>query len=381
MIDTQEALTSAIRRAMEGACVALDTEFLWDRTYYPQLALVQIGYPDGDTVLIDPFLCSDLIPLGRLLESVNTAKILHSSGHDLAILCRETQAQPRNIFDTQIAAGFVGLPSNLSLARLLKNLLHVNLRKAERNSDWSQRPLTDAQMEYARWDVLYLIAAMNELRRRAEAYKRSEWVEEEMARHEHPLRHGSDDPWSYYLRIKAGRKLSPRQRTVLQHLANWRECTARDQNIVRSAVLSDKELVLLARRLPRTERKIASIRQLNPEAIRRRSRAIFKALEDGMAADLCPPAPSGATVDRAAIARSQLLEAYVAGRGLSSGIDPVLIAGRADIRTFIARPEDETLALRRGWRWKFVGAELAEILSGLRCVTINPELGLPCAPT
>ncbi len=377
MIETREALSSAAERALEAPYVALDTEFFWERTYYPKLALMQIGYPDGDTALVDPLRLPDLSPLGKVLESSETTKVLHSAGHDLSILWRETGGRPRNVYDTQIAAGFVGLPSTLSLARLLKELLGIHITKAETRSNWLRRPLTNAQMMYARSDVQYLLPAMQQLQRRAHDVERTEWVRDELAQLEHPSRYEDGDPWDYYLRIKAGRKLSRRQLTVLQHLVMWRETTARRRNVVRSSILSDKELVLLARRLPRTERAIGSMRSLNANTRGRSASVILEVLIRGMAAKLCPDRPSGAPPDRAHSARTHLLEAYLTGCSLARGVDPVLVANRADISSFVARPMDPALKLHRGWRWDFVGAELAQILRGTRCVAIDPDTGMP----
>ena len=377
MIETQEAFTVAIERALGCPYVALDTEFLWERTYYPKLALVQIGYPNDDVVLIDPFLVPDLSPLRSLLESADTVKILHSADHDLSILCRTTGAQPKTIFDTQVAAGFVGMRSSLSLVKLLENLLQVRLTKAERRSDWIQRPLTDAQIGYARRDVLYLIPAMLELQHRADDAGKAEWVREEMARLDHPSRYEPGDPSTYYLRISTGRNFSLRKLTVLQHLAMWRESTAQQRDVPRSRILSDKELIQVVQRMPRNERAISSMRRLNSESRRKHGRAILEAVRTGSAADLCPEPPPTASPDRAESARVLLLEAYVAGTGLAHGIDPQLITNRSEITRFVMQPMDSSLRLRQGWRWTFVGNELTEILAGVWSVTINPKTGLP----
>ena len=148
MITTTTALETAVQAAQAAGAVGIDTEFVWDRTYYPTLGVVQIGYPDGHCELIDATQIEDWSPFASLMADPATIKILHDAQQDLTILKRACGAVPKNIFDTQRAAGFVGLSSTISLSELLKKLLRVRLDKSETRSNWLARPLTAEQAKY-----------------------------------------------------------------------------------------------------------------------------------------------------------------------------------------------------------------------------------------
>jgi len=143
MITTKEQLAKLVSRARKTDAIALDTEFVWERTYYPQLGLIQVALSDEDCHLIDPCALTDLSPLGDLLSDRSVVKILHDAPQDLFILSRATGAAPQNIFDTRLAAGFANLPATLSLGSLIKNILDIDLPKTETRTNWLQRPLTD----------------------------------------------------------------------------------------------------------------------------------------------------------------------------------------------------------------------------------------------
>ncbi|MFB3132499.1 MAG: ribonuclease D, partial [Rhodothermales bacterium] len=186
MIATPQALEALIARALEAECVALDTEFVWERTYYPQLGLVQVGFAEDDSALIDTVACRDLAPLGRLLAAPEVVKILHDAPQDLTILRRITGSSPKNIFDTRRAAGFVGLSATLSLGDLLREILGVALPKTETRTNWLRRPLSAEQHAYAHSDVRYLPAARAELLARLRQRHRETWFYEEMNAYDDP---------------------------------------------------------------------------------------------------------------------------------------------------------------------------------------------------
>lgn len=379
MIETAEALESVIERARGAGCVAIDTEFWWERTYYPVLSLVQLGFPDGDVCLIDAARTRNLDPLGTLLEDAATVKVLHDASHDLRILHRETGAVPQSVFDTQRAAGFIGIESTLSLQNLLKRLLEIHVPKTQTRSDWLRRPLSNAQLEYARDDVRYLVKARRKIRARARDKGREHWLAEEMAACSAISNIVEPDPHDYYLRVSGMARLGDRQREVLRHVAAWREETARSHNIPRSHVLADKMLLAIAKRAPRTMKALLRIRQLPERARRAHGAGIVEAVSKAFATreEEIPAAPAALPADRAHLARTALLEAYVAGKGLASGVDPALVAARADISAFAARRGEQDLLLSRGWRWDFAGRDLEALLKGSLGIRVDPATGLP----
>ena len=181
MIDTPQALAELVDRALTKECVALDTEFVWNRTYYPKLGVIQLALAGDDCHLIDTVALEDLSPLGAVLEHSDIELILHDAVQDLTILRQATGAFPRNIFDTRCAAGFANMSSTTSLAELLANTIGVALEKTETRTDWTQRPLSDKQLAYAIEDVCYMHEVRDVLRQRVAKIGRNPWLAEELA--------------------------------------------------------------------------------------------------------------------------------------------------------------------------------------------------------
>ncbi len=372
-------MDAAVTDALDAGSVAIDTEFVWERTYYPVLSLVQLGLPDGDACVIDAVRTRDLSPLQVLLENPATVKVLHDASHDLRILHRETGAVPQNIFDIQRAAGFIGLESTLSLQNLLKRLLEIQLSKTESRSDWLRRPLSDAQLEYAQDDVRYLVQAMHKIRAMARDQGREHWMAEEMAACAAEANITETDPYEYFHRVGGMTRLNGRQREVLRYVAAWREEAARSRNLPRSHVLADKTLLTIARRSPRTLNALSGIRQLGDRPRRMHGKAIVEAVSMAFATreENLPAAPAARPADRAHLARTALLEAYVTGKGLASGVDPALVAARSDISAFATNKREKDQLLTRGWRWEFAGKELEALLKGSLSIRVDPATGLP----
>ena len=382
MIATPEALEALVTRALKAECVGLDTEFVWERTYYPQLGLVQIGFSQDDTVLIDTVACRDLMPLGRLLAAPEVVKILHDPTQDLTILRRITGSDPKNIFDSRRAAGFVGLGATLSLGDLVREVLGVVLDKTEARTNWLRRPLSSDQQAYAHDDVRYLPAARAAVLDRARQRHREAWLHEEMTAYDDPALYAERDPRTQYLRVGGVGRLSPRQRAVLREVTAWREEEARRRDRPRGFIVADKGLAALARRLPTSLADLKAISGLDRRTVERRGRAILEAVARGKAVppESFPPPPTRTPNDEILTARTHLALAYLTGKSLASGIDMALLATRAEVADLVARgPEADPAghALLRGWRRTFAGDELLELLTGRHAVRLDPETGLP----
>jgi ribonuclease D len=247
LIQNEAELEILVNRAKKTDAVALDTEFVWERTYYPQLGLVQIALSDEDCFLIDPLAIKNLQALGQLLSDRGVVKILHDAPQDLAILQRATGATPQNIFDTRLAAGFANLPATLSLGNLVKELLDIELAKDETRTNWCQRPLTDEQVRYALDDVRYLRAIRVLLLSRIIGPKIKSWLQEELNLLNNPATYCGPPADQRYLKIRGGSVLDRQGLAILKNLSTWRDGMARKLDRPRGHVIKDAVLVELAR--------------------------------------------------------------------------------------------------------------------------------------
>jgi ribonuclease D len=383
MISTTEALAEAVQRAREGGAVGIDTEFIWDRTYYPTLGLVQIGYPDGSAVLIDAPAIEDWAPLAELMSDPDTVKILHDAQQDLNIIHRACGGLPKNVFDTQRTAGFVGLSSTISLSELLKTMLRVRLAKTETRSDWTARPLTEAQLQYAKDDVAHSVDLMLKIMKKAEALGRAEWIRDEMRAHEDESLYEERNPDLEMPRVRGSGSLTHQQRDMLRALGSWRELKARARNLPRSFVLSDDAIISLVKRPPSGPEEIKPMKGLSERSAKRNRGAIWEAIERGRNGEM-PELPNGQhrgpQPDDGYEARVDLALAFIKGTCLAAQIDPALIGNRAEITTLILNGEGACPTNHRllsGWRGEFCGNDLKALLEGVGSVIIDAETKLP----
>ena len=382
MIDTARDLDALVDRCLAAEAVALDTEFVWERTFVPALGVVQVGLGPDDVHVVDAANIDSLEPLGRLLADAGTQKILHDAGQDLQILARATGARPRNVFDSQRAAGLVGLSATSSLQDLVQWATGVRLEKGETRTDWLRRPLSDNQVEYALDDVRYLPAVREKLLAEAAARGRLDWVAAEMARYEAPDLFEPADDMDAVDRLKVAGigRLSGRDRAVLRHLAAWREREARDLDRTRRMVLPDEGLLDLAARAPRTDDDLAR----TPLTDKQRARfgpGILAAVADGLEAEpeaverRGRPGPE----DERDAARLLLAQAFLAGRCAVAGVDPALVATKAALKEIVDAGPEAVATRLTGWRAGFVGDDLAALLRGDLAVRLDGPDGWPAA--
>ena len=235
----------ALARRRRLRDIALDTEFVFERTFRPRLGLIQIA-AGGEIALVDAVRIADLSPLAALLQAASGRKVLHSGSGDVPILRRATGAAPRPLFDTQIAAAFAGLGPSLSYAALIRELFAVELPKHETRTDWLRRPLSPAQLRYAAEDVEQLGAAAAELERRLLDLGRLEWALEDSAALA-DLEADAALPAEAWRRVKGLERLPPRGRAVARALAAWRDREADRLDLARSFLMRDETLLALAR--------------------------------------------------------------------------------------------------------------------------------------
>ncbi len=383
MITTTKALADAVQAAQADGAVGIDTEFVWERTYYPTLGVVQIGYSDGHCELIDAPMIEDWAPFATLMADPDTVKILHDAQQDLIILNRACAVLPKNIFDTQRACGFVGLSSSISLSELLKTLLKVLLDKSQTRSNWLARPLSKEQMTYAEEDVRYSTRLMQHIMAKAEALGRQQWILEEMKLYENEAIYQEFDPDTEMPRVRGSGSMTNQQRNIVRALGAWRELKARQRNLPRNFILSDDAIVALMKHPPASADAIQPCRGLSERSLKRNRAMIWAALERGLNGEL-PNLPNGRhrgpASDQGYESRVDLTLALIKGICLATQMDPALIANRADVTTFVleaSAAESASHRMLRDWRADFIGNRLLRVLNGKSRIGINIETRLP----
>ena len=357
IIRTTPELEDVCAKAHAAGVVALDTEFVWTRTYRPRLGLVQIGTPD-DCWGLDCLQGLHPAALGDLIADPSVTKILHDARQDLELLWHYTGAKPQNVFDTQCAAGFAGLSSKIGLQKLLEETLNVGLAKTETCTDWTQRPLTDAQVRYALDDVRYLAELRQALIARAESLGTRPWLDEELKRYDEPGLYADADPQAAWRRIKTAKlRLEPRHFAVLRAVAAVREAAAQEWNLPRNWLGDDQSLVDMAfkgragffrHRLYGGQRDAIAARY---------AAAIKEAFV--LPPEEWPSDPRPHYIRDVLEAADKAIE-WLRTRAEEIHVDAVLIASRATVTAFIDNPDDAENVLASGWRYESVGRAMLE---------------------
>ena len=350
LITTEYELKELITRALQAPAVGLDTEFVWERTFYPRLGLVQLAINE-ECYLIDPVAIKDLSPLGKLISEPSVAKILHDAQQDLMILKSATGAEPKNIFDTRLAYGFCSDSSILSLSALLEKTLNINLAKTETRANWLMRPLTDKMFDYACDDIKYLTELMNFIINKAEKQNTVAWLKEEMKIYDCPSLYAEIAPDEYFRRIKGIDKLKGANLAVLRELTAWREKTARRKNRPRGHIIHNNILLNLAYKCPETPDELNKINHLSPRNIEIYGDDLLKCVERGMNTppELQPAAVPGLIRKKTAKKIYMLIEQSA----LSFNIDPALVCSRKEL-TLLLDSNSKESRIFEGWRDKFM---------------------------
>lgn len=333
--------------------IGLDTEFLRERTYRPQLCLLQLAAP-GMALCIDPLAEVSLAPLKPALTGGHAPKILHAARQDLEVLWPEFGALAP-LFDTQVAAALTGLPAQIGYSDLVQRLLGVEIPKGQTRTDWSKRPLSDAQLHYAIDDVLHLGPLRELLLEQLDRLGRVAWLEEEfqgIAREERLF----IDPDKAHERLRWSGELDPDRARLLQRLAAWRERRAIEKNRPRSWILEDAALRALVIKPPRSLADLTGIGDLAPGFIERSGARIMEEVAAAALPAQLPPLPPRPRPDPAVQARIRHLSGIVQKRATELGIASEILATRRDLEA-IVRGASEAEVLQ-GWRREVVGQEL-----------------------
>jgi ribonuclease D len=377
-ITTCDALAAFCRSLRGAAVVAFDTEFVGENTYVPKLEIVQVA-ADGTAALIDFPAVRDLGPLFEILYDPAVEKVFHAGTQDLELFYGLSRRPLAPVFDTQIAAAFLGYGESLSYASLVERVTGRRLKKLHTVTDWSRRPLTPAQLAYAAEDVTYLLPVHRHLIERLEARGRLAWVREECRALEGIPAKALVEDLDRFQRVKDRHRLAPRELAVLRELAAWREAASRQRNLPRLRVLPDDLLVEVARLAPTRAADLSHLRRMAHRCIERDGESILQAVRRGLdvpESDL-PKVERGRPL-RVRPGVAELLQAVLRARAEEHRIAPSLLATVRDLEILAHDPrgnEAQALPILAGWRREMVGNALLEILAGRLVIRVDAKGG------
>ena len=355
-IDSDTQLVAFSRRIESAKWMAVDTEFMRERTYYAQLALIQIATEDS-FALVDAPALTNLEPLVDAFSRSSCLKIMHSASQDLEVLHQMLGVMPAPLFDTQIAASFLGEADQISYAAIVKQRMGVELTKDQTRTNWLQRPLSQAQLGYAEADVLYLHGLYVQLTAALKEKGRLEWVQDESRALGEKTKLGFK-PELAWQRLKMLSRLNPAQQQTAIALARWREERAQTKDLPREWILGKHPLSLMAKAQPRSLGQLKSIEGLSEKLIQRFGRQFLGVIEQAQHSEAQPI--KGLELSNQQRAQAKTLMAWLRERGAALEIAPSLIANRVTIEKLVSGDRD--LALLSGWRAQVAGDELLGML-------------------
>jgi ribonuclease D len=357
MIDTAEALTAFAESIAHQAEIALDTEFMREKTYRAELCLVQIASGDK-AVCIDPIALPDLSALVPALTGRKLVKVMHAARQDLEVMLPAVGLlQP--VFDTQVAAALAGFPAQIGYAELARRILGVELDKAHTRTDWTRRPLSAEQQAYALDDVRHLGALRARLLEQLAEKHRLGWLEEELGTlaNADALRVEPEDAWK---KVKGLPPLDPQRQQLAQALAAWRERRAIERNRPRGWILDDVSLREIVLRLPRSLDALAGLAEIQESVVRKCGEELLALVRDAAIADPPPALPRRERPDPALLATVKRLAEVAAGVAAELSIGTEVLATRRELERLAAGRRD--VSLLRGWRAEVVGQKLLSAL-------------------
>ena len=363
LIDTDQQFVAFLERCKKSPYIAIDTEFLREKTYYPKLCLLQMGI-ENEIAIVDPFKIRNVAALADVLVDPSIVKIFHACSQDVEILYHETGVVPSPIFDTQIAAAVLGKTQQASYSSLVSQYCDVNLPKKDSFTDWSQRPLSDSQIHYAADDVKYLPQIYYEMLAQLKKKNRLSWLEETFADLSKKEKY-EIDPRVRYKKLKRVNQLNARQQAAAREFAAWRELQAQRLNIPRKWVVSDEQIVEACRREARTLDELYMVRGMKESLKTSDARKVLAALIVGLDCpqselpDVRPKSKNENNVD----VILDVMNALVRMRAREHEIAPQTLAPQAELLK-LARGHYDDSELMQGWRYTLVGKDLRTLLEG-----------------
>lgn len=362
-IDTDEALLDFIGRAKASRVLAIDTEFIREKSYYPKLCLIQAA-TDDEVAIIDPIEVPDVGPLATLLDDERIVKLFHAGTQDIEILYRICGTTPKPLFDTQVAAALLGQSHQVGLASLVSSFCGVSLKKGDSFTDWSRRPLAGSQIKYAADDVVYLPELYRTMKAMLEESGRLGWLDEDFANLSDPESY-IVDPYQRYKRLKRGNQLSRRQLSAARELAAWREREAQARDIPRKWVLTDEQIVEACKREPKTIDELFLIRGMREHLSTKQAREVVALMRKGfdLPEDAWPKNEQNSTNEPNVDLAVDLMLALSRLRAKENDIALQTLVSQSELAS-VARGHIEDAPVMQGWRRAIVGDELLDLLAG-----------------
>lgn len=371
VITSTAELEQICRELAQADFVAVDTEFMREQTFWPELCLVQLAGPTAEAIVDPKAKGIDLAPFWALMGDTTTVKVFHAARQDIEIVYTEAGIVPAPVFDTQVAAMVCGFGESISYVNLVKKVTGADLDKSSRFTDWSRRPLSEKQLVYALGDVTHLRDIYRHLKSELESSGRADWLDEEMEELTNPKTYEThpDDAWQRLkLRVKNKKSLA-----VLIELAAWRERLAQSQDVPRGRILRDEALYDLANQMPASTEQLGELRTLS-EGFSRSARAkeIVDAVKRGLARDpkSLPPLSHGNQLSAEANATVELLKVLLKSAAARHRVAPRMIADTSELER-IAADKDPDVPAMRGWRRQLFGEDALRLKRGELSLTLS----------
>ncbi|WP_425364884.1 ribonuclease D [Georhizobium profundi] len=365
IITSTDALAAACDRLSTSEFVTIDTEFLRETTFWPQLCLIQMASPDL-AVIVDPLASGiDLSPFFKLMADTKITKVFHAARQDIEIIFHLGDLIPHPIFDTQIAAMVCGFGDSISYDQLVARITGGRIDKTSRFTDWSRRPLSDTQLEYALADVTHLRDVYLHLKAELEREGRTHWLKEEMdvleSRETYDLH--PDDAWKRLrMRVK-----KPRELAILQTVAAWREREARARDVPRGRVLKDDAIYEIAQQAPKDTEALSRLRTIQRGWERSQAgQAVITAVNEALAIpkDDMPRLERSRAAPEGAGAATELLKVLLKLITEREGVAPKIIANADDLEQIATNGEDADVPALHGWRREMFGDKALDLING-----------------
>ena len=375
VVETDSQVRDLVDRLAPHPHVCFDTEFVSEHTYRSQLCLVQVAAP-GILAVIDTLKARDLDPFWRLLAEPGRTTVVHAGREEFGFILHAIQARPSHLFDVQVAAGLVDHDFPAGYASIVRRFLNLPTNKGETRTDWRQRPLTQAQLEYAVDDVRHLEQLWRKLERKLESLGRVEWMQNEMVAWQDDVEESfSRKRWR---RVSGLNGLSRRELAVARELWHWRDSVAEERDMPPKRVLRDDLLVELCKRKSADERQISAIRGMQRSDLRYILRGLSEAIARGLELpeDECPGGERHRAPPPQLAMLGQFLATAVAGMCRSEHLAPALVGTSSDMRDLLSYKlgyydEERPPLLATGWRSRVVGDLVDDLLAGRAALRIG----------
>lgn len=372
-IEDTLTLASLCRELSEAPYIALDTEFLRDKSYYPQLCLVQVAHGSYHAAIDTLAPNLDLSPLWELLTNPKILKVLHAAGQDLELFLNVMGRLPSPLFDTQVAAMVCGFGDQIGYSRLVQQICSVKIAKNYQLTDWSRRPLSSKQIDYALSDVIYLCSVYEVLSGELYRSGREAWVEEEFEDMLREEKYVVDDREAYK-RVKMSHP-SSESLSILRELAAWRERLAKRQNRPRAWIIKDQALIEMAQTKPRSKRELRKVRGLDSKYRDSKAQVLLDLIQKGLdcPASKRPELPAKGPKRRVDNSLIALLQALLKIRCDEHDVAPRLVATRDELEALVLmagdnkgrkKQDQKDLRSLRGWRNEVFGQDAQELIAG-----------------